>query len=228
MNLKKTQGRHELKFIINYFDYLNLSLKLKHVMKIDNNALKNGKYKIRSLYFDNYNDKALMEKINGINNREKFRIRYYNDNVDFIRLEKKSKVNGICFKVSEKITYDECNKLLKGDNSFLNNSNKPLFLELYNKMNYQLIKPKNIVDYTREAYIYKPGNVRVTIDSSIQSSNKVNGFFDSELPTVEILNKTILEVKYDNYLPDVIKLLTGLNSRHASSFSKYSNTRINY
>ncbi len=228
MGAKKIQGRHELKYIINYFDHLELSLKLRTVLKSDNNSNEKGIYKIRSLYFDNYMDKALKEKVDGLNHREKFRIRYYNDNIDFIRLEKKSKINGICYKVSEKITYDECNKLLSGDKEFLKNPNKPLFIELYTKMMYQNLLPKNIVDYTREAYIYNAGNVRITIDSDIRSSNNIKDFFNFSLPTVQILNARILEVKYDNYLSDNIKFITGLKNRQVTSFSKYSNTRINY
>lgn len=70
-------------------DYISLVSKLKHIMKLDNNALEDGKYKIRSLYFDNYLDKAVMEKFSGVSRREKFRIRLYNDNPSFIKLEKK-------------------------------------------------------------------------------------------------------------------------------------------
>ena len=87
--------RHEIKVFINYSDYISIRNRIKTFAKLDRNASENGIYHIRSLYFDNFNDKALMEKINGYNNREKFRIRFYNHNHSFIRLEKKSKSNGL-------------------------------------------------------------------------------------------------------------------------------------
>lgn len=84
-----TKPRHEMKVFINYSDYISIKSRLKNFAKLDKNASENGVYHIRSLYFDNFNDKSLMEKINGFNNREKFRIRFYNHNHSFIKLEKK-------------------------------------------------------------------------------------------------------------------------------------------
>lgn len=228
MEAKKIPFRHELKHYINYADYLDLTMKLKFVTKLDENAINGKGYKIRSLYFDNFEDKAMREKINGVNGREKFRIRYYNNDPNFIRLEKKSKYYGKCYKVSEKISYEECLRLLDGDNEFLRDETKPLFFELYLKMQYQNLVPKNIVDYEREAYIHDVGNVRITIDSKISSSNNTKEFFNKDLPMITIQDATILEVKYDNFLPEFIRGVTALNSRRATSFSKYTNTRINY
>ena len=110
-----------------------------------------------------------MEKLIGINNRDKFRIRYYNDNLDLIKLEKKSKINGLCLKITEPISKEECEKLIQGNIEILKTSSKKLFNELYVKMKNQFLKPKTIVDYTREAYIYKAGNVRITFDKKIRT-----------------------------------------------------------
>lgn len=81
--------RHEIKHFINYSDYLQIRNRLKHIASIDTSSTSNGRYKIRSLYFDNLYDKVLMEKINGFNKREKLRIRFYNNDTSFIRLERK-------------------------------------------------------------------------------------------------------------------------------------------
>ncbi len=103
--MKKQKFRHELKHYINISDYFALKSRLKHIARLDRFAGSDGTYKIRSLYFDNPDNKALMEKINGINNREKFRIRFYNDDPSFIKLEKKSKVNGLCTKKAIDISF---------------------------------------------------------------------------------------------------------------------------
>ena len=161
--------RHEVKHCINISDYYSIMSRLKYVIKRDNNSSDGSEYKIRSIYFDNYANKVLMEKLIGINNRDKFRIRYYNDNLDLIKLEKKSKINGLCLKITEPISKEECEKLIQGNIEFLKTSSKKLFNELYVKMKNQFLKPKTIVDYTREAYIYKAGNVRITFDKKIRT-----------------------------------------------------------
>ena len=110
-----SKPRHELKYFINTADYLAIKNRIKYIASLDINASSSGTYHIRSLYFDNFNDKALMEKINGYSRREKFRIRYYNDNFDFIRLEKKSKINGLCSKFSTKLSKEECEKIINNE-----------------------------------------------------------------------------------------------------------------
>lgn len=220
--------RHELKHYINYSDYLILKSRLKHVAKLDKNAKENGEYKIRSLYFDNYNDKALIEKIAGVNNRSKFRIRFYHDDSAFIRLEKKSKLNGLCHKTSAIISKEECKQLLNGDIDFLKESNNMLFHELYAKMKSELLRPKTIVDYIREAYIFDAGNVRITFDKSIKTGIVSTNMFDSNLPTIETLDShyMILEVKFDEFLPEIISDVIQTNERRANSVSKYALCRM--
>ncbi len=220
--------RHEIKHLINQGDYLSIRNRLRPIARRDPNADSDKGYKIRSLYFDNYRDKALHEKLLGINHREKFRIRYYNDNTQFIKLEKKSKHNGLCSKVSVPISKEQCELLLEGKIDFLLESKEPLFNELYTKMKTQLIRPKTIVDYTREAYIYDPGNVRITFDKSIKTGLFATDFLDTEKRTVETLNRQyiILEVKYDAFLPQIILDCIQTNERRATAFSKYAVCRI--
>lgn len=226
--MKKMKFRHEIKHYINISDYLSIRNRLRSIMTIDKNANENREYKIRSLYFDNLRDKVLMEKINGINHREKFRIRFYNNNHLFIKLEKKSKINGLCMKESEPITKEECEKLINGDIDFLRTSNKKLFIDLYSKMKGDLLKPKTIVDYTREAYIYPTGNVRITFDKSIRTAIHSINLFDENLPTIETINNKyiVLEVKYDEFLPEIIQDIIQTNERRGTAISKYAASRI--
>lgn len=223
-----SKPRHELKFFINISDYFAIKNRIKYIASVDKNANSSGTYHIRSLYFDNFNDKALLEKVNGYNKREKFRIRYYNDNFDFIRLEKKSKINGLCTKFSAPLTKEECEKILNNDIDWMLNSDKSLIQELYFKMKSQVLRPKTVVDYTREAYIYKPGNIRITIDSNVRTGICSQDIFNTKLPTMKLPNNDtiILEVKFDEFLPDIIKDVIQTNTRKSTSISKYASSRM--
>lgn len=224
--MNEPKYRHELKHYINIADCRELRSRLRVLAQPDQNATENGCYKIRSLYFDNYADKVVTEKLSGVSRREKFRLRYYNDDPSFIRLEKKSKANKLCLKQSAMLTNHQCEEILNGNYNFLKASDFPLLLELYTKIHYQHLRPKNIVDYTREAYIFKAGNVRITFDSNIRTSNNVTGFLNPELSTVPSANTVILEIKFDDFLPDVIRDIVQLNSRHETEFSKYVVSRL--
>ena len=218
--------RHEYKHQINLSDIYGLKTRLSAVVKRDSNCDADGTYFVKSLYFDNYMDKALREKIDGVNNREKFRIRYYGTDTSFIRLEKKSKINGLCNKVTCRITADECQKIIDGDVEFMKESEYELMRELYSKMKYQLLRPKSIVAYTRECFVYPPGNVRVTLDTNICGSNNVKEFLNPALPFLQTYREGILEVKWDEYLPQIIRDLVQVKSRRSAAFSKYAATRI--
>ena len=218
--------RHEYKHQINLADIYGLRTRLSAVVKHDSNCNADGTYFVKSLYFDNYMDKALREKIDGVNRREKFRIRYYGTDTSFIRLEKKSKLNGLCNKVTCRITAEECQKIIDGDIEFMKDSEFELMRELYSKMKYQLLRPKCIVAYTRECFVYPPGNVRVTLDMNICGSNNVKEFLNPDLPFLQTYHEAILEVKWDEYLPQIIRDCVQVKSRRSAAFSKYAAIRI--
>lgn len=218
--------RHEYKHQINLADIYGLRTRLSAVAKHDSHADDDGTYFIKSLYFDNYADKALREKQDGVNKREKFRIRYYGADTSFIRLEKKSKINGLCSKESSPITADECQKIIDGDFEFLLKSEYELMQELYVKMKYQLLRPKCIVAYTRECFVYPPGNVRVTIDMNICGSNNIKEFLNPNLQFLQLFHSTVLEVKWDEYLPQIIRDCVQVKGRRSASFSKYAAVRF--
>lgn len=217
--------RHEHKHHINLSDTYGLRARLSAVAKHDPNAKEDGTYFVKSLYFDNYMDKALREKQDGVNKREKFRIRYYGEDTSHIKLEKKSKINGLSNKESCKITAEQCQSIIDGDFSFLKEGEPQLMRELYAKMKYQLLRPKSIVAYNRECFIYAPGNVRVTLDMNISGSNNVKEFLNPDLQFSSLFQDTILEVKWDEYLPEIICYCVQLKGRKTTAFSKYAATR---
>lgn len=218
--------RHEYKHRINLLDSILVRQRLKPLMEYDENSKDDGTYFIKSLYFDNYTDKALREKLDGVNKREKFRIRYYNNDTSFIRLEKKSKINGLCLKEKADLTVEQCQKILDNDIEFLKYSNVELMQELYAKMQYQLLRPKNIVAYDRTCFVYGPGNVRITIDENIRGSYNVRKFLQPDVQLTHLYHTAVLEVKWDEYIPQVIKDAVQLKNRQPSAFSKYAAVRF--
>ncbi len=219
--------RHEYKYYINYGDYIVLRQRLKAVLQSDPHADENGEYHIRSLYFDNYSDKVLREKLDGVNIREKFRIRYYNHDLNVISLEKKSKVNGLCKKQAVRITKEQAQEIINGEIEWMEKSKNNLLVELYAKMHYEQLRPKVIVDYIREPFIFPAGNVRITLDRDIRT-----GLWDIDALSPDVITipagdvKILLEVKYDAFLPSVVRDIIQLNSRKASAFSKYASCRM--
>lgn len=221
-----TDFRHEWKHVLNYADLLTLRHRLGAVMERDPHAI-DGKYHIRSLYFGNPDDKALREKIDGVNIREKFRIRLYNRDTSLIKLEKKSKRNGLGTKYSASLTEEEAQKIVDGDLDWMMASDQALVQELYCKMRYQRLEPKTIVDYTREPFIFRPGNVRVTLDYDIRTGQERTDFLDPEVVTIPAGDAPILvEVKWDEFLPTIIRDAVTLPNRRVGSFSKYAQCRV--
>ena len=195
--------------------------------RLDPHAQKRGYYTIRSLYFDNIADKALREKIDGVNEREKFRIRYYDGNTSVIHLEKKVKRGGLGYKVSSDLTAEEAQRIVDGDTQWMATDRRALIVELYAKMKSQGLRPKTIVDYERIPFVYKAGNVRVTVDYNIRTGLRCTDFLNPNCVTVPAAgNSIVLEVKWDDYLPTIIRHAVQLKGRSQTAFSKYGICRI--
>lgn len=224
--VEQNEFRHEWKHYISMADVMELRSRLCVFAKRDENTGPKGSYKVRSLYFDNYADKAVTEKLSGQSRREKFRLRYYGDDTGFVRLEKKSKVKRLCAKTQTLVTTQQCVDLLEGRYGSLQGSEDALLQELHCKMQNQILRPKTIVDYEREAYVYGPGNVRITIDSRIRTSPHVQNFLNPHCVTIPAANAIVLEIKYDAFLPEVIRDAVQLRDRGATEFSKYVVSRL--
>ena len=311
MNLKY---RHELKFEISLAQYYALRQALRQVCALDPHAGPEGEYLITSLYFDNCYDKALREKRHGLNQREKFRFRYYRTDLSTIHLEKKQKKNGLCLKVSCPTTPAACQRILDGDWRWLLDPHPtssavpapsvplapetshrpadpqgpgssdtpgawtdqlapdPLLIELGFRMETQLLRPRTAVRYRREAYIYGPGNVRITFDKDITGTLSPQDFLatnpgalparamasmgsiggmaragsvgsgsapgalgstvDTRCPDITAAAGSpassaamILEVKYDEFLPQHLRQILTPHCTRLQSYSKYAACR---
>ena len=217
--------RYEKKFLINNIQMEILKNNLSAALYLDSN-IKNpdGSYFIRSLYFDDYKDTSYYQVIDGISKREKYRIRYYDYDSSYITLEKKSKINNLGKKEKSVISQEITNMFINNKNF---DSKEKVVNELNQKIKSDLYKPIVIIDYLRIAYTYPINDVRITIDYNISCSYEINKFFEKGINSIPLLEKdtAILEVKYNDYLPDFIKYIINEKSLEMTSFSKYSTGR---
>ena len=220
---KSIQLRHELKHQISLQEDLVLAGRLRRLFRHDAHAGADGTYRITSLYFDTPYDAALREKLDGVDRREKFRLRYYGGDPDWLKLEKKYKINGLCGKRSARLSREDAEALLSGEHGFLLESGDPLLLEFYSKLRGNGLAPRTVVCYDREAFAYAPGNVRVTLDRNIRTGRSALEFFRPERFALRPLEGcTVLEVKYDAFLPELVRLAVQIPDRRAGACSKYA------
>ena len=216
--------RHELKYFISPAEMQVLRGILTPSMQLDPNGNENNEYHIRSLYFDTINDDALEEKIAGVGNRKKYRIRIYNFSDKVIKLECKSKYGDLISKQSVTIPRELADQLIAGDPEGLQRMRHPLLHDVYREMKLNLLRPAVIVDYTREAYIHPAEEVRITFDKTLRTGLFSHDMFNKDLPTYPVFDDPveILEVKYDEFLPSYIQsMLSGVTAQR-SAISKYT------
>lgn len=212
--------RHEEKHQVNLREALVLSQRLEKLFPRDPHAGPEGSYQVVSLYYDDPYDTALRQKLDGVNRREKFRLRYYGEKPAFFKLEKKYKVKGLCGKGSCRLSREEGERLLRKDFAFLLEKEEPLAREFYAKLRRGLA-PKTVVRYTREAFLYAPGNVRVTLDGDIRAGAPERFLIPQKLlPALGGL--AVVEVKYDAFLPEIVKLAVQVPNRQGTACSKYA------
>ncbi len=220
------QYRHEWKAEISFLDRLLLRSRLEAICEPDPHVGSDGCYHIRSLYFDNPADQALRDNLMGAAHRRKFRLRYYNGDLSFIQLEKKCKDFSLGYKLSASVTAEECQRIIDGDAAFLLSDERPLLRDLGRQMRHGLYAAKTIVEYSRIPFIYQAGNVRVTLDYDIRTGLRNRDFLDWDSPTVPATDAALVEIKYDNFIPDIIRDAVQLGSRRTSAFSKYAVSRM--
>ena len=215
--------RHELKYLISTAQIEILKTRIQGVMQLDPHVSANRKYTIRSLYFDDYYNRCYYENENGNDPRAKYRIRIYDHSADRISLERKRKERGKTLKEAALIDLGQANQLMRGEYTAPISEQPQLLQGLCADMMVNQMKPVIIVDYERIPYVYRPGNVRVTFDTSVSSSRETASFFTDEIQKRPVLPRgmQLLEVKFDEYLPDVIYRALQLDNLQQTAFSKY-------
>ncbi len=216
--------RHELKYRINAMDAALLIMRLRASMSPDPNS-PDGEYEVRSLYFDDPYSTALAEKLEGMNERRKFRLRIYNRSDETIKLERKERIDGVGRKLEVQLTRGQAERLLAGETRILLDLGGPLATLFYSEIMSGLLRPRRIVEYDRMAFIHPAGNVRVTLDRRLRTAPANADFFQTEALPVPMACD-VLEVKYDGYLPSHIAHLVLLDNHYVGPNSKYLNGSI--
>ena len=216
-------ARHELKYFINPAEVEALRARLRPVLDMDRHCVNGRPYVIRSLYFDDIDDTAWFDKQAGVMHRDKYRIRIYRYSDREIFLERKRKMGDLIQKSSVQITRRLCDQIVSGNPSGLQKASHPLLQDMYVQMRTRLLRPRVIVDYTREAYLHPAEDVRITFDQNLRSGLYSSDLFNPKLPTVcpHDRNVEILEVKFNNYLPAYIAALMSGIEAERSAVSKY-------
>ncbi|MCR4891007.1 MAG: polyphosphate polymerase domain-containing protein [Lachnospiraceae bacterium] len=216
--------RHEFKYLGTDNELKLLKLRLNGIIRPDSHAREDGTYLIRSIYFDDIDDRCLHENEDGVDPRSKYRIRIYNCDNSRISLEEKKKESGKCHKISERLNMDSFRMLVYGEeNPGLEAKCGFLVKKLMTLRRTRLMKPKVIVQYVRTPYICPLGNVRITFDREISSSPDIDDFFSPSLRVRPVLpiGQNLLEVKYDEFLPDYIEMALRNRTLRYTTFSKY-------
>lgn len=216
--------RHEEKFICSEKQLALLQSRIQALLPLD--AHQDGEdYQIRSLYFDTFDDRLLRESIDGVKQRHKYRIRFYNMQPDLFRMERKDTDGRLKQKQSAAVDQALVSSLLAG-NGF-SDSDTELLREVYLLQQTEGLRPVTIVDYRRTAFTYPAGNIRITFDRNISSTQRIEDFLDPHALLYPVMpyGKHVLEVKYDGILPGFVASALDIGSLSQISFSKYAYAR---
>jgi hypothetical protein len=219
--------RNEIKYYISYIDYIRIKEILSRFLKTDTHAVPGEGYWIRSLYFDTPDNKEYMEKIMGIEERKKIRLRLYDTATERIKLEIKNKYNNYLKKETTFITREQAVMLINGDRSFLLNMYNSILNRAYCFMAEQYYAPVVIVDYMRDAFIENYNNIRITLDRNITACVTDYDIFKSNLNLFPVFESStiVMEVKYDLFLPTWLKMILSCIQTVNAAISKYCYSR---
>lgn len=223
--------RNELKFEVSELELNKIKYRLMPIMQVDRNQEADG-YLIRSIYFEDIYNTYMAENESGVGQRRKYRIRIYNKSSDVIHLEKKSKYHNMTQKEKQVLTKAQCDALISGNWDFFRENNiiesGTLLEEIYLEALRRQLSPKCIVEYERFAFVEDVGNVRITFDRNIRGSLRTESFFDNQIIGTPVMptGRHILEIKYDELLPQYILQAIDIGNLRRQSFSKYYAARV--
>ncbi len=221
--------RNEIKQYISYLEYCHLKNILAKTMKKDRFQTDENGYFIRSLYFDSIHDNDFIEKIIGVENRKKIRLRIYDLNTDKVKLEIKNKYGEYMLKESVTITRSEALDLIRGNTYWMTGKDNETLNKVYYYFKKDYYRPSIIIDYMRDAYMLDFNNIRITFDKNVRTSKRFDSFFDNKADNFICTNPetVILEIKYDRQLPYWVKELFSCYSPDKQAISKFCMGIIN-
>lgn len=216
--------RHEIKYVCSEAQIPDIRNKVSAFCDLDGHVDADGRYYVRSIYFDDYNDTAYYENEMGVDRRRKYRIRLYNGDAEHLMLERKSRFREKTYKESIPLSKEQCGMMLSGDWMCADIGKQPLLLQqFYLEYRTKMLRPKVIVEYERVPYIYATGNVRVTFDQNIAVTGDTGSFLEQSMITRPVMpmGQHVLEVKYDSLIPDFIYNAISGERLRQTSYSKY-------
>lgn len=224
--MEQIKYRNELKYQCSEQQLQLLEMRIRHLCPPDPHAGEDGQYTVRSLYFDDYRNSCYYDNEDGVNRREKFRIRFYDGKTDVITLECKQKIDGKNHKYACRISREQCEAIL-GGHFVLPPDAEPVLNKFFLRYHAEFYRPKVIVEYERTPFLYRTGNVRITFDRNIAASSRVRDFLKPRLMARPMMpsGMQLLEVKYDELIPDFIYNELQLDNLQLSAYSKYYTAR---
>ena len=224
------QYRQEKKYRIAFAEKEILIRRLSAVLQTDPHTPAQGYYNVRTLYLDDVYDSAMQDTTIGVPEKIKYRIRMYNGDPSFIRLEKKVKQYGGGYKVGERISQEDCRRILAEDYAFLADSDSAFLQECRAVAAAGGLRPKVIVQYDRYAFVCPQDDVRITVDADIRICRSTDAFFEPKEFGTSVMpaNECVLEIKYTHFLPDYVPPLVGITNRPLTAMSKFSAGRLYY
>lgn len=224
MNVIK-KYRNEWKYCCTIHDLNIMGRRLEALLERDQHCVQNGKYEVHSLYFDDYKNNAVKKNDAGISERMKYRIRYYGNQYESMRLERKEKAAGYCYKENCLLSMEEYQKIMEGNTEEVFWKTEKALLKQFciQSINGHL-RPKVVIDYERTAYVEEITNLRITLDENISVSDDLLHFTQGDYVRYPLQEKGehILEVKFDYILPGYIKHIVTDRNLIQTSFSKYA------
>ena len=220
--------RHEYKYLCDGGQLAVEESRLRSLLRPDPHAGPDGRYDIRSVYFDDPEDSCMRENEDGADPRAKYRLRIYNGSDARISLERKAKVRGLTHKDAALVPRSTAEAQLAGRVPFPGPEDAPLLRRMLTDMGLRCLRPKVIVQYDRTPFVLETGSVRITLDERIASSQAVDRFFEKDIPLRQILpsGQGVLEVKWDELLPSWLYASLQLEGLQWTNFSKYYLCRI--
>lgn len=220
----ETKLRYENKYIVTTHQVEMLKCYMEGICFRDDFAGEKGCYNIRSLYFDDYWSNSYWDNEIGIEPRSKFRIRVYNCNFDEVFLEQKIRIGGKIYKERVQVSREFCELLIRDEwQKILYPTTDAVFNRFLTMYHTRILRPQIIIEYDREPYIYPDGDVRITFDRNISFSDNVELFFEKDIFEQPIMGdrQEVLEIKFKNFLPDILYQGINLKYMQQESFSKY-------
>ncbi len=216
--------RHEYKYLISRADAELLKRRLPYIMQPDKHAGETGRYTIRSLYFDDFSNTAYYDKVDGVKDRAKYRIRFYDYDSSLIKLEKKEKNGNLTRKTAQTITKRDARALEYALTDGCPDTPDGLTAELRIACVSRGLRPRVLVDYDRTPFVCRDGNTRITLDENLRTRPYIPHLFASPRAMVPVLEpeQVILEVKFDDFLPSYLATALADIPKASMAISKFA------